>query len=849
MSGDLWTLFLSGAEERLDDLESMLADQNRWKDMGPDWAIGRLALVEAEAWTVGADGLALATRKVRQAAAKASRTEDLRSALLAFVDTLRIVLQELAKDDADEPALAERLDTATAQVTELEQAQPSRQQPPQKQEGAFQWDPPQDERMVEAFLQECDERIEDLGTKLLDLESVPDPADLLDEIFRDMHTLKGSSAFVHLTPLNELAHAAEDLMGTLRSSGSVGRAHVDTLLAVTDAMGQILELAKQGQPIPTTIVAEGRSKLARPMTRDMFEPSAPVRQTGGPVPRHEVGQTIRVGFEKLDALLNLVGEQVVLKASLRTTEGQLEKLASALDGLTKMLPENNGEEKWSRSSQQTLGEQTRSTRELSRRLDDLLGKLEFSVAKLRDQVMQLRMVPVSRIFSKHRRTVRDLAETLGKSVRLELEGETTELDKVLVEKLDEPLVHLVRNSLDHGLETPQERTRAGKDPVGVLRLSASHRGSQFLVEVSDDGRGIDPEAIRRRAVEKGLLSADEASRLDDKRSLELLFAPGFSTAKEVTDLSGRGVGLDVVAQVARDLRGSVTVSSRVGQGTTFTITVPLTLAIRQVLLLSVAGRLVAIPLEMVSRTLRIAPSQIHWAGTGRVFGSDPAIPVLDLAAVLGLASESNEPQHLVLVDLAGERFGLTSDELAGKQEILVKSPEGLLPQLPFVAGATILDNRVVPILDLPAVVRAGLDLAPLDSGRTIPADRPKALVVDDSPAARQVVAGMLSRLGLEVTEASNGKEGLNLARSAPFDLVATDVNMPEMDGYELTKALRSSEKTAGVPIIMISIRGERIDVVRGFDAGVDAYLSKPVDESELARTVQRLMAQTPRDHD
>ncbi len=847
MTMDLWDLFLTDAAERLDELEACLTQESCWKAHGLAWASKHLGLLEADAWMVGADGLALAVRTARQAMNRSSQDDEMLGAVLAFVDEFRRVVTELRDSDMDAAQqLLDRLEQAARQVAELGSSQPEQTTETSGREPGefFVWSPPEDERMVEAFVQECRERLEDLGSKLLDLENAADPQPLLDEIFRDMHTLKGSSAFVRLSPLNELAHAAEDLISTLKKAGLVSHAHVDSLLAVGDTMTSLLELAQDGQPLPASLVDQALDRLARPMTKEMLGSS--VQETApkpaAPSAHRSKGQTIRVDFEKLDSLLNLVGEQVVLKASLRGLESHMEAIVAAMESLAHKTAELGSQSMDPGDLHQSLDAEVRRSRDVTRRFDELLGKMEFSVAKLRDQVMQLRMIPVSRIFSKHRRTVRDLSEALGKSVRLELVGETTELDKILVEKLDEPLVHLVRNALDHGIEPPEERTKAGKDPVATLRLSASHRGSRFVIQVSDDGRGIDPKAVRARALEKGILPQQALDSLDDKRVLDLLFSPGFSTSSKVTDLSGRGVGLDVVAQVTRSLRGSVSISSQPGKGTTFTVTVPLTLAIRQVLLLDVAGRRLAIPLESVSRTTRVAPSQIRPAGKGWVFGTDPPVAVLDLAAVLGLPTRKREERHLVLVDSAGEQFALICDELAGKQEILVKSPEGLLPRLPFVAGATILDNQVVPILDLPAVVGAGLDMEPVASQQAQSSKNRKALVVDDSPSARQVVTDILERLGFHVTEAGDGRQALALAQATAFDLLATDVNMPEMDGYELTRSLRANRETEAMPIVMISVMGEEIDVVRGFDAGVDAYLSKPVQESELARTVQRLLS-------
>jgi two-component system chemotaxis sensor kinase CheA len=457
--------------------------------------------------------------------------------------------------------------------------------------------------------------------------------------------------------------------------------------------------------------------------------------------------------------------------------------------------------------------------------------------------------------------VRDLAHSLGKRVRLELVGEDTELDKILVEQLEDPLMHLVRNAVDHGVEAPGARTNAGKDPEGVLRLSAYHRGNQIVLEISDDGGGMDPARLRAKAREKKIATDEELADLDDKQVLELIFRPGFSTAAKISEVSGRGVGMDVVRDaIVSKLKGTVDVSSRVGVGTTFTLRLPLTLAIIQVLLARAGGEVFCVPLDVVTRTLTCSPSDIRILYDREVLsvhdraGGESHVPLIRLKSVLELDARedlTDTELHVILVDVFGSRFGLVCERLLGKQEIVIKSLGDLLEDVPCAAGATLIGDRCALILDVPALVARAIQLGrphvsdapkqarPVEAERK--AGRPRVLLVEDSDTIRAGLRRLLEGAGADVTEARDGAEGLALALAAqpPFELVSTDVMMPNMDGYELTRALRASPAYRDTPIIMVTSRGEKIDRVRGFDAGVDEYITKPHDRQELLRAVHK----------
>jgi two-component system chemotaxis sensor kinase CheA len=461
------------------------------------------------------------------------------------------------------------------------------------------------------------------------------------------------------------------------------------------------------------------------------------------------------------------------------------------------------------------------------------------------------MLPIGRVFTKYHRTVRELSHTLGKRARLEIAGAETELDKVLLEQIDDPLLHLVRNALDHGIETPQERAAAGKPEEGVLTLAARHRGNQIVVEVSDDGAGIDPQKLRNKALEKQLVAPDELAAMDDKTVLDVIFRPGFSTAARVTDVSGRGVGMDVVRDTITRLSGSIEINSVPGRGTSFTLKLPLTLAIIQVLLVRVGGEDYALPLDVVERSMAVRAEQIHRVLDREVLilANGDQVPLLWLADTLELerALTTDAEVAVVLINAGGETFALAIDRLGEKREIVLKTTGDLLQQIPCAAGATLIGDRVALILDPVQVVQRGLQrkgapprlptMPAVKSART----RPRVLVAEDSDVIREALKRVLEAHGCDVLAARDGAEALAIAEreTDPFDLISTDVMMPVLDGYELTRRLRAHPKHRHVPIVMVTSRSEHIDRVRGFDAGVDEYLVKPLDSGELVRALER----------
>ncbi|HEX2871894.1 MAG TPA: response regulator, partial [Polyangiaceae bacterium] len=461
----------------------------------------------------------------------------------------------------------------------------------------------------------------------------------------------------------------------------------------------------------------------------------------------------------------------------------------------------------------------------------------------------LRMVPIARLFSKYQRTVRELGGKLGKEINVELLGAETELDKVLVERLEDPLLHLVRNAADHGIETPAERERAGKPRAGRVVLSASQSGGQIVVAIRDDGRGLDPEKLKQKAIEKGLLSADEAAALDVEQAYQLIFRAGFSTAEQVSDVSGRGVGMDVVREAISRLKGDVRISSEVGKGTTLELSLPLTLAITQVLTARAGGELVAIPLDAVVSAQTVEAGDLERVATGTCIRVGPSlIPVVDLAHVLGLAGGTSlgdeQNTAVVIVRVGGSELALLVQQVLGRHEVVIKALGPLLAAAPCTAGAALIGERMVLVVDLLDVGARSLSTKPSEPrlrNRAVSRTRAKVLVAEDSPLIRNAIRQELTRAGFEVTVAEDGEQALELARAQRFDAVSSDVMMPKMDGYELVRALRQEPHYRQVPIVMVTSKDARLDAMKGLDAGADAYLTKPAEADELIRTLDSLL--------
>ncbi|MGH7279312.1 MAG: hybrid sensor histidine kinase/response regulator, partial [Candidatus Rokuibacteriota bacterium] len=468
---------------------------------------------------------------------------------------------------------------------------------------------------------------------------------------------------------------------------------------------------------------------------------------------------------------------------------------------------------------------------------------------LRAQVTRARMVPIGRLFARFARQVREAARTEGKAVALAVSGESAEVDDSIMEHLAGPLLHLVRNAVAHGIESEAERRAAGKSPHGTIYLNAYHQGGLIHVEVEDDGRGMDVEPLRERGVALGFVHHDAAPLLSSREVLELIFLPGFSTAREVTSTSGRGVGMDVVRADVGRLNGEVEVETEVGIGTRFTIRLPLTVVISDALLVRVGRETLAVPLNAVRSIVHVAPSDVRSVGRAELVRvEEQVLDLLRLDVHLGLPrSEPTGPLPVVALRAGGRACAVAVDELVGKEEIVIKSLNGFLEGVGPYAGATIAgDGRVLLLLD-PSRLLEPAEPGPGSAGPAMaaavaPAHGRRVLLVDDSVSVRKFMGRMLEKAGFEVVTANDGADALDRLADVTVDVIVTDLEMPRVNGYELIEDLRRRPATREVPVIILTTRAGEKHVSAARRLGIRDHMTKPVDEAAFVRRLEALVA-------
>jgi two-component system, chemotaxis family, sensor kinase CheA len=536
------------------------------------------------------------------------------------------------------------------------------------------------------FIIEAQEILDRLGQQLVDLEQAPADSEQLNAVFRGFHTLKGGAGFLAITAMVELCHAAEEALGLARSGkASLQARHFDAAQQSLDWLQAMLDAVSAGQPAqpaPPELIARfdmsdappaaaaAPSSTATPASNPSAATAAaapsptPAASPKPAAPRapSEAEHTVRVDTKRLDAIVNLTGELVLARNRLKNLRTRLK------------------DEEFERA----------------------VSSLDLATARLQSAVMRTRMQPVGKVFSRFNKLARDVARSLSKEVELEIIGADTELDRNLVEALADPLVHLVRNAIDHGVETPELREATGKTRSGNVRLSAQQEGDFVSIEVNDDGAGIDPERLRVKAREKGLIEAEAAARLSSEECLQLIFLPGFSTKQAVTDISGRGVGMDVVQSRIRELSGQIQIQSELGRGSRFLIRVPLTLAILPTLLIAAGEDVYALPLARVVEVLHAPAATLRWFD-GRLIldRRHTTLPLVDLRRWLGIPAEDGALLTVVLLQAGETRFGLVVDQVIGREEVVIKPLPKVLRGLPGYAGATLIgDGRMALILDV-----------------------------------------------------------------------------------------------------------------------------------------------------
>jgi chemotaxis protein histidine kinase CheA len=577
--------------------------------------------------------------------------------------------------------------------------------------------------------------------------------------------------------------------------------------------------------------------------------------------------TVRIRTAQVDRLLNLVSEVVIsqIKAEQRSRDlralsqsgVEVQNLWGRMKSMLGMLPadEQGAFEDDVRLLDDLMAEQRRNIAGLAKEYADDMARTSTVVADLQEHAMELRMLPVSTVFTTFPRAMRDLARQYKKDVDLIIEGGDTELDKKVLEEINDPLVHIMRNAVDHGIEPATDRIAAGKPASGTIRLEARQEGDHIVIIIADDGAGIDPDKVRAAAVRKGYITESEAKSLSDREARYLIFEKGFSTAAIITELSGRGVGMDVVREfVVERLKGTIDVESELGQGTTFRLTIPLTLAIIRALLLRVSGQTFALPTSSIEETLRVEPSSvIKVEGREVIRRQQRTIPLVQLRDILGLDPvEASESAKIPIATLgfSGHRLGLIVDAFVGEQQIVSKTLGTHLRRIDNVAGVTILGaGEVVPILNVPDLMTNGRQMTGMRSRRTgvvkeAESGPRRILICEDSFTTRELERSIFEAAGYLVETATDGAQGLaKLREGLNPDAVVTDVQMPNMTGFELTRAIKGDDLLSAIPVIIVTSLERDEEKAEGINAGADAYITKSVfNQDTLLDTVERLIS-------
>jgi chemosensory pili system protein ChpA (sensor histidine kinase/response regulator) len=786
--------------------------------------------------------------------------------------------------------------------------------------------PPLDAEVLSYFAPEAQEYLESLEAQLLRLDKEQHNSELINQLFRTAHTLKGSAYTVGFQSIGDLTHYVEDFMGAVREGRvKILPGHTDVLLRSVDVVRLLMRrdptsldmlrqrfavamqrLKQLDQPVtPLVVESDSAAHLVEmPEEQELRDQEDIEPASAAKGKTAEDREVIRVSRDRLERLLNLVGELVIGRGRLEQRLHMLEQLSQQVLACKGRLVESvhSFEEKHTFTlptatsgpatgpAQGFTGVSDFGSLEfdkyddfniLARRIGEVTADISESMTQLsgsirrshedmsqlaqltlgmRDEIARARMVPVGTPFTRFRRATREMARATGKEVTLVTSGEHTEVDTGVVERLVDPLVHLVRNAVYHGIELAADRVSKGKPAAGTIYLHAAHRGNAVLIEVEDDGAGLDVEKIRAKAVERGLLRPEVARSMPESEVIKFIFMPGFSTADQIGDQAGRGVGMDVVKRVIESMNGHIDVESIRGVGTKFTLSLPLTLLIATALMVRAGSERYGIPLPAVREVTMLTPSVHQRMGERSILHiGDEAIEVQPLQQVL---NRSNVPVELgkpvVIVRTAAGMVGLLVDELLGRQEIVIK-PLGSFRSLDrsSFGGATIdPEGRVVLVLDPARLLarEAQADSVPeLSSPATVSTDslapyavapEPKAseqllLLIDDSLSIRKFVGRMLESAGYEVDTAVDGEEGLRKASAQNYRLIITDLEMPKLNGFEVIQGLRSRAQTQRTPIIVMTTRAGDKHRQMALNIGASSYIAKPVEERALIQEIER----------
>ncbi|HEY9603245.1 MAG TPA: Hpt domain-containing protein [Allocoleopsis sp.] len=736
----------------------------------------------------------------------------------------------------------------------------------------------EDEVLREIYKTTSEERLQKLEAGLLHLEKYPNDETTLDELLREAHSLKGDSRSADLEQVETLTHVVEDiLLGIKRQQIILTPEVSDRVYRGLDAIALLVKEAVTGQPIEvdTPGVLEQLKAVVAAPPRPEFLPVSPVKVESKPVvvradkdDREGVSapgtneayriDTIRVPTRELDDLMTQAEELTVTKIHIAHASSEIEELAQlwdrwkAFDKKQRRRSPSVGANPYQASIEKAIENLSVLVRENS-------TKLDFIAGELREKIRTLRLLPLSTLFQLFPRIVRDLARQQAKEVELIIEGGETTADKRILEEIKDSLIHMIRNCVDHGIETPAERAKLGKPPVATIWLRGYRTAQNIIIEIADDGRGLDIEKIKQTAVKRKLYYPEELEAMPPSQIYSLIFAPGFSTRTFITEISGRGIGLDVVRTNIERLKGTIQIESTPSQGCTFRLQLGLSLATLNALLVQVQGIIHALPMEYVPASVIVSPDEISTIdGRATITWNGQTIPVADLADLLQL---SNSPAYAsiakveqvaidfrscIVLKVGDEQAGFFVDRLFDTQEIVIKAQSQLLKRVRNVAGATILPSGdVCMILNPPDLLKSVQQQTPSAISTKPIATiqrKPIILLVEDSIYVRTQEQRLLEKAGYEVVTAVDGLDGYHQLKTRDFDAVISDVEMPRLDGLSLTAKIRQHQEYANLPIILVTTLNSDEDKKRGAEAGANAYVIKgKFNQGVLLETLGRLV--------
>lgn len=712
-----------------------------------------------------------------------------------------------------------------------------------------------DASLLDLFRMEAEAHTAALSQGLLALENDPTHADLLHQLMRAAHSIKGAARVVNIDAAVELSHVIEDcFVAALDGRIAIGAEDIDLFLRGTDTLQQI---ARAGAGLDAWLATNrashadlvSRIDTVRNRTGGAVAVAPRTSDPGASATRHVplADRSIRVTAQNINRLMNLAGESLVEARRLEPFAGSLHKLSTRQAGLTDLLDDLaqvlvaalHADHRAHTLVAEARGRAAELRHALGTRMqefDAFARKSEDLTGRLYREAIACRMRPFADGLQGFPRMVRDLARKLDKKVDLDVIGETVGVDRDILEKLEAPLNHMLRNSIDHGIESPAVRAAAGKPERGTLRLEARHWAGMLTVTITDDGRGIDPELVRERIVRRGLVDAEVARGLTEAEVLDYVFVPGFSTAEEVTEISGRGVGLDVVRSVVQEVGGSVRISSEVGKGTSFHLQLPITLSVIRAVVVEIAGEPYAFPLVRIERIVQVPLSEVrilenlqYFILEGKNVGLVPALQVLELDG----AAPSGDTLPVVVLSDRTRLCGVAVDRFLGEHDLVIRPLDPRLGKVADISAAAVMtDGSPLLIIDVEDMVRSIVRLLQAGQlGKVARAElaarrRKRVLVVDDSITVREVQRQLLANRGYDVSTAVDGIDGWHSLRGGDFDLVISDVDMPRMNGIDLVKSIKQDPRLRDTPVMIVSYKDRDEDRRRGLDAGANYYLTK-----------------------